>query len=118
MSKTVTIGCRLPSGIVLDLEKNGQVVQSVELAGQRQTQQRSPIILLSADDYGVTEVEESFFEAWKAQVGKDFAPLASGAIFEAKNASDAGAKAKDLKAKKTGHEPASPEEIGQKDEKK
>jgi hypothetical protein len=95
----VTIGCRLPNGLVLEVGD-----KSVELAGQRQTQQRSKIILLSPDDYGTTEVDESFWQAWKQSVGKDFAPLASGAIFEAKNTNDASAKAKDLKSKKTGHE--------------
>ena len=95
----VTIGCRLPNGLILEVGD-----QSVELAGQRQTQQRSKIIILSPDDYGTTEVDASFWEAWKQIVGKDFAPLVSGAIFEAKNQNDAGAKAKDLKSKKTGHE--------------
>lgn len=97
---TVTIGCRLPSGLILQVGD-----KFVELAGQRQTQQRSPIILLSADDYGTTEVEASFWEAWKAIVGAKFAPLESGAIFEAKTVKEADAKAKDLKGKKTGHEP-------------
>jgi len=98
MSK-ITIGCRLPSG--LKLEVNGV---TVGLAGQRQAQERSPIITLSADDYGVTEVDTSFWEAFKARVGKDFAPIKSGAVFEAKNTNDIKAKAKDLKGEKTGFE--------------
>lgn len=104
----ITIGCRLPSGLIIDLMKDGKKVE-VELAGQRQTQARSSIIILSNDDYGTTEVDASFWEEWKASVGADYAPLASGAIFEAKNTNEAGAKAKDLKDKKTGHEPAKQE---------
>lgn len=100
MSKTlVTIGCRLPCGVVLEL--NG--VKKV-LAGQRQTQERSPIIILSEDDYGLTLVDADFWEAWKiAHAG--FAPLENGAIFEAKDEKEAKAVHRELKKEKTGHEP-------------
>lgn len=101
----ITIGCRLPSGLILELMKDGRPV-AVELAGQRQMQERSPIILLRDDDYGTTEVDAAFWDAWKKIVGDDFAPLKSGAIFEAKNSNDAASKAKELKGKQTGHEPA------------
>lgn len=106
---TITIGCRLPSGLVLDIgdDKNTKV----ELAGQRQAQARSKIVLLSEDDYGTTEVDESFWEAFCKRVGPDFAPLKSGAIFVAKNEKEAKAKHKDLKGQKTGHEPL-PQETG------
>ena len=100
---TVTIGCRLPSGLILDL--GDPTKPSVELAGQRQTQARSPIILLTEEDYGTTEVDSSFWEAFKTRVGPEFAPIKSGAIFEAKSEKDAKAIAKELKGKKTGHEP-------------
>lgn len=100
----ITIGCRLPSGLEIQVGET-----KIELAGQRQMQARSPIILLGDDDYGTTEVDASFWDAWKAAVGPEFAPLKSGAIFEAKNTNEAGAKAKDLKDKKTGHEPAKQE---------
>lgn len=104
---TITIGCRLPSGLVLDIgdDKNTKV----ELEGQRQAQARSKIILLSEDDYGTTEVDSSFWEAFCARVGPDFAPIKSGAIFVAKNEKEAKAIAKDLKGKKTGHEPLAQE---------
>lgn len=100
MSKSVVvIGCRLPSGIVLEL--NG--VKKV-LAGQRQTQERSPIILLNEDDYGTTIVDAEYWEAWKKEYA-GFAPLENGAIFEAKSEQDAKAIHKELKKEKTGHEP-------------
>lgn len=105
---TITIGCRLPSGLVIQIPG----ASPIELEGQRQAQARSPIILLSADDYGVTEVDESYWEAWKKQVGPEYAPLVSGAVFEAKNTKEAAAKAKDLKGKKTGHEPLPQEQPG------
>jgi hypothetical protein len=102
MSGTVIIGCRLPSGILLELA-NGQ---KFELAGQRQTQERSPVILLTADDYGITEVDADFWTQWKKEYA-GFQPLTSGAIFEAKNDKDAKAIAKELRNEKTGHEPLS-----------
>ena len=100
----ITIGCRLPSGIILDLEKDGKVVSSVELAGQRQAQERSSIIILSEADYGLTEVDADFWAAWKKQVGPEFGPLKNNSIFEAKNKTEAKAKAKDTKDQKTGLE--------------
>lgn len=107
---TVTIGCRLPCGLIIDLGDNK--TPSVELAGQRQAQERSKIITLSNEDYGTTEVDASLWEAFKARVGPDFAPIKSGAVFEAKTEKEAKAVHKDLKAKKTGHEPLE-QEIGE-----
>lgn len=109
MASTITIGCRLPSGLVLDLGDPSK--PTVELAGQRQTQERSKIIILSDDDYGTTEVDADYWEAFKNRVGSEFAPLKSGAIFEAKNEKAAKAIAKELKDEPTGHEPL-PQEDG------
>lgn len=99
----ITIGCRLPSGIIIDVEKDGKIV-SVELAGQRQAQERSPIIILTPDDYGLTEVDADLWAAWKSQVGSEYGPLKNNSIFEAKNKVEAKAKAKDAKDQKTGLE--------------
>lgn len=98
----ITIGCRLPSGLEIQVGE-----KKIELAGQNQRYKELgiEIILLKDEDYGTTEVDASFWEAWKQIVGQDFAPLKSGAIFESKNATEAKAQAKDLKEKKTGHEP-------------
>lgn len=106
---TVTIGCRLPSGLIIDI---GPEHPMVELAGKRQAQEGSPIIILREADCGYTEVDASYWEAFKKRVGPDFAPLKSGAIFEAKNLKEAKAANKDLKDKKTGHEPLKQEAEG------
>jgi hypothetical protein len=106
---TISIGCRLPNGLIIDL--GDATKPSIELAGQRQAQENSPIVLLNESHYGVTEVDESYWEAWKKHVGPEFAPLKSQAIFEAKNEKEAKAKAKDLKEVKTGHEPLK-QEVG------
>lgn len=111
MSKTIVIGCRLPCGVILDLiNASGQQVK-VALNGQNSAQARSPIIMLSEDDYGVTDVDAEFWEAWKKQYA-DFQPLKVGAIFEAKDERDAKAIHRELKGEKTGHEPM-PQEGGQ-----
>lgn len=110
MSKTIVIGCRLPAGIVLDLiDKTGKQVQ-VKLNGQNSAQEGSTIILLSERDYGVTDVDADFWEAWKAKYA-DFEPLTTKAIFEAKDERDAKAIHKEVKGIKTGLEPA-PQEDG------
>jgi hypothetical protein len=107
MGQTVTIGCRLPSGLIAEVTN-----VRVTLHGQRQAQERSPIILLSEDDYGLTEVDADFWEAFKKRVGPDYAPIKSGAVFEAKNQNEAKGKAKELKKEKTGHEPLPQEANG------
>lgn len=96
----VIIGCRLPSGIELEISTGEKFV----LEGQRQTQARSPIILLTEDDCGFTIVNKDFWDQWKKEYA-GFQPLESGAIFEAKDERDAKAIHKELKKEKTGHEP-------------
>lgn len=107
MANTVTIGCRLPSGLVLEVND-----KRVPIAGQRQAQEGRPIILLSQDDVGFTEVDADFWEAFKKRVGPEFAPIKSGAVFEAKNPGEAKAKARELKKEKTGVEPLPQEAPG------
>lgn len=105
---TVTIGCRLPNGFLAELASG----QKILFNGQKTAQGRSPIILLSEDDCGYTEVEQQFWDAFVAQVTAGpgdstvpFAPIASGAIFVAKNQKEAEAIHRDVKKEKTGHEP-------------
>lgn len=96
----VTIGCRLPNGLILELPGKPPVT----LNGQNSAQAGSPIILLSEADCGYTEVDAEFWQAWKTAY-KGYAPLENNAIFEAKNKADAKAVAKELKKEKTGLEP-------------
>jgi len=97
---SITIGCRLPNGLILELPGK----PPVPLNGQNSAQAGSPIILLSESDCGFTEVNADFWAEWK-KIYKGFAPLESNAIFEAKNRADAKDIAKELKKEKTGHEP-------------
>ena len=92
---SVTIGCKLPHGIVLDHPLDPE--KKVELKGKNGS-------LIIGADYGTTEVDGEFWETWKT-VHKDFPPLKSGAIFEAGNASELTAVAAELEDETTGFEP-------------
>ena len=94
MAKTIIIGCRLPHGIVLENPKDARI--KVELKGLNSVQ------IIGAGYYANT-VDADFWAAWK-EFHKEFAPLKSGAIFEASTESEAAAKAKELKDEKTGFE--------------
>jgi len=85
------VGCKLPNGLVLQV---GEKV--VTLNGANQSQ-------IIGAGYGVTDVDDGFYKQWQAAVGKDFAPLTSGAVFSLSNA----AQVADVK---TGLEPIDPED--------
>jgi hypothetical protein len=72
---------------------------TVELKG------RNKAIIIGAD-YATTEVDDDFWSQWIA-VNKEFPPVKSGAIFEAKNLSDATAKGKEFEDRLSGFEPMS-----------
>lgn len=95
MSKFVTIGCRLPHGLILDhpLDKS----KTVELAGAN----RAKIV---GADYGLTQVDVEFWEQWKA-MNAEFPALKVKALFVAKNVADAEEQANELKTETTGFEP-------------
>ncbi len=99
----VTIGCRLPHGLVLEVYENGVSKGSVTLKGKND--QDSEIIILRPKHCGFTEVDESFWNAW-VKANPDFPALKSGAIFQEKTLKDAKAANDDLKAEATGFEPA------------
>jgi len=90
MAKLLTIGCKLPNGIILEVNN-----QQVTLNGLNKT-------TIIGATYASTSVDEEFWKAWKAQ-NATFSALKNGAIFEASNAGEAVAIAKDTG--KTGLEP-------------
>jgi hypothetical protein len=102
MANTVTIGCKLPNGIVLELpDKDGKIV-TVTLAGSNSSKVLGAL-------HGETGVDADFWAGWKS-ANKDFVPFKSGAIFEAKTPKDAAAKAKDTP--ETGLEPLPQKAMG------
>ena len=102
----VLIGCKLPHGIVLTHPKTGENVEIKGINAHASAFLISPTVI----EHATTEVDAEFYETWKA-AHKDFAPLTSGAIFEAKNTADLNAIAKERRQVKTGFEPL-PQEGG------
>lgn len=103
----IIIGCKLPHGLTIThpLDKNVKVtingLNSSKIVGST---------------YVTTEVDADFWATWKAAY-LDYAPLKSGALFEARTQTEAAAKAKELAKEKTGFEPINPESLGVKPEK-
>ena len=97
MTKLVTIGCKLPNGIIIVL---GDKKAKINGFNQNMVQ--------VADGFGITEnVDEELFDAWLAKHA-NFALVKNGLIFKSKNANEATAKGKDLKGKKGGLEQLDP----------
>lgn len=94
-STRVVIGCKLPHGLILDHPLDPS--KKVEINGLNRS-------LIIGATYATTEVDGEFWEQWKT-VHKDFPAIKSGAIFEAGNATEAAAVAKELEGEKTGFEP-------------
>lgn len=92
----VLIGCRLPHGLTLTnpIDPNSKVT----LNGLNKA------VIIGAT-YATTEVDEEFWEIWKAAHAGTFKPFDSGAIFEARNSNEAAEKGKELAGERTGLEP-------------
>lgn len=98
----VVVGCKLPNGIILEHPENP--LKKVELDGLNK-------IKIIGSEYVTNSVDEEFWDAWFAKHA-DFPAVKSGAIFVAKNATEAKAVAKDLAKEKTGFEAMNPKSHG------
>ena len=90
----IVIGCRLPNGLTLT---HPITKDKVTLAGLHSAK-------MIGSTHVSTEVDQDFWDVWKAAY-KDYAPLKSGSIFEARNETEALAKSKELRKETTGFEP-------------
>lgn len=91
---TVTVGCKLPNGLIIELDE-----QRVVLNGANS----SALI----GGFGMTEVNEALFNAWLAK-HKDFEPVKQGLIFAQAKPVNAQAEAKDKAELKSGFEGIDP----------
>lgn len=98
----VTIGCRLPNGLVL--EHPDDKTKKVTLSGKN----KATII---GTDYALTPVDSDFWDRWM-EVHSGFPALKSNAIFVAKNPNDAHAIAKEVAKERTGFEPMKQDSSG------
>lgn len=101
---TVTIGSRLPTGLILRHPMDSDVkvtIKGTNSAGKGVG--GVPIII----PYATTEVDADFWESWilvHGQKGKEFKALQSGAIFQAKDEASAGSLYREIENRKTGLE--------------
>lgn len=93
MSKTVIVGCKIPTGLVLQLRDEAnpsQVKAQVVLQGT--VIDMAPYVRENA--VGITEVDADFWEAWENwAIRTEFAPYAKGFVFSASKAADIKAEA-------------------------
>ena len=100
---TIKIGCKLPNGLII-FSPDGK--NEIKLDGFNKESIRAKMVLPSSEIYGVTEVDEQFWANWKGAYS-DYAPLVSGAIFEAKDTNSLRSIAKELSGIKTGFDSVS-----------
>ena len=103
-SDTLTIGCKLPNGLICELGVFGSDgYQRVQLNGANS----SNII----GGYGITEnVSAKFWEAWVKKYGRlEF--VRKGLVFAERDLASARDQAKDFDSKKTGMERLDPKDV-------
>ena len=102
---TVTVGCRIPNGLHLDINHDGQKAR-VTLNGPRK--ELAGGVLRLVETCGFTNVDSALWEAWLA-AHKDDAMVKGGHVFAESNITNAKANAKSKEKEKTGHERLNPD---------
>jgi len=115
MAATVTIACKLPAGLVLEMPKGGPFNgRRVTLLGGRIVRDDNGMPIsdrTTPGGFGLTfGVDKDFWDAWLA-LHKEFPPVVKGAIFAMDKPADATAMAKEMADVKTGLEPKDPEKL-------
>lgn len=96
MGATVTVGCKLPHGLFLDMGDKRVTIKGVN----------STSII---GGHGITEnVDKEFFDAWMAK-NANLTFVKAGFIFAHEKANNAAAEAKDREANATGLEALNPD---------
>lgn len=93
MAEMVTVGCKLPNGLMLEVGP-----KQVQVAGWRNN------AVKIVGGYGLTQVEKAFWEAWLAEHGQQ-PYVKNGVIFAQDKANSAAAQATEQKTVKSGLEP-------------
>lgn len=98
MGATVTVGCKLPHGLIAEVGK-----ESVTFLGSNASE------LIGG--HGITEnVSKAFWDAWVAQMSDWFEPLKQGFIFAYESEKSTYSKAKEMAKEKTGFEQLIPKD--------
>jgi hypothetical protein len=102
--EAVTVACRLPQGIHLDIVKHGELRKRVTLNGANS---RSAVA-----GFGITEhVPKAFFEQWLAD-HQELPAVKNGLIFAHKQKASVEAQAEDRVDLKSGLDPMDPKKPG------
>ena len=103
MAETITIGCKLPSGLILRVVDKSGHEQRHEIRGSKE----SKII----GGYGIThDVPKEFWDRWVA-LHPEFPALKSGVIFAVGKAADADREARNGETVKSGFEGVDPSDL-------
>lgn len=111
----VTVACKLPHGLHLDLPQGEDTVR-VTLNGSNSSRIVGMNDKTNAQRFGLTTVPKDFYETWLTMVGKTYAPVKSGLIFAHKEARSAESYAMEHDEIKNGFEGAQPTAKGMKPE--
>src|SRR5438093_12261515 len=94
---TVTVGCKLPNGLILELSDNSGSTKKVHIKGANASE--------LVGGHGIThDVDKEFMDAWMAK-NKDLSFVKNGFLFVHGKADSAVAEAKEKAKEKTGAEP-------------
>lgn len=100
---TVTVGCKLPHGLKLDMNKPGEPQQRCVIKGANQA--------IISGGYGITEgVPKDFFEAWMTK-HKILPAVQNKLIFAMPSTRSAVDKAEEMKELRHGFEPIDPKKM-------
>jgi hypothetical protein len=118
---TVTVACKLPNGVILELKGKGRVTvrgNAVEalpptVPGERRrsVQPLAPALIVSGGYALTPDVDEDFWNAWvETYAGLEI--VEKGIIYALPRAADARAKSREMGDLKTGLEPIDPGNMG------
>lgn len=114
-NETVTVACKLPHGLHLDLPQGEDNVR-VTLNGSNSSRIVGINDKTNEQRFGLTTVPKDFWETWLTLVGKGYAPVKAGLIYAHKEARSAESYAMEHDDLKNGFEGASPTAKGMKPE--
>ena len=112
----LNVYCKLPQGLTMCLEKEGEVIRVTLPRSSRYIQPHPTVKPLKEEfvvfQHSVTPVAKDFWDAWTKRMGSEYPPLKQGLVFavtQTKNA-DGVARAKDMEKAKTGFEQLDPKD--------
>lgn len=111
-SVTITVGCKLPHGMHLDIRHHGQTMKRVTLNGIYTSKKGQLIIPSERGGYALTtNVPKDFFDEWM-RLNKDHPAVANGLIFYHRQEASVVSMAQERDELQHGLEPIDPRNTG------